>query len=130
MTSVVLTANGDQLRLQASFTAPLPSKMSSRYYYMIVSFNFAGDAHHETVGLSAQATNHGWSVAAGNNSGTVSYPGAIAVNGSQLTLTFPWSLLGGPHTFSWSASSSWFDTGKGEGGYAEQVIPQASFPSR
>lgn len=118
------------MRISATFNGLLPARMPNRYDYLIVSWNIAGDAHHPTVGLSAQATDKDWNVAAGNNNGTVTYPGSVAVTGDSVTLTFPWTLLGGAHPFSWSASASWFDTSPGPGGYSEQNIPQAFFPTR
>lgn len=128
LASAAIVGLGAEVRISATFDGVLPARLSDRYYYMIVSWNIAGDAHHQTVGLSAQATSKGWSVAAGNNNGTVAYPGRLAVDGDSVVLTFPWSLLGGAHAFDWSASASWFDTGPGAGGYSEQSIPQASYP--
>jgi hypothetical protein len=124
-----ITGLGADVRLSATFSAALPIRMASKSYYWIVSWNLTGESAHATWGLSAQATNRGWSVAAGNDHGDVRYPGTLAVSGNTVALTFPWTFVDGPGPFTWSASASWFDTASGPGGYYAQDIPQAHFPT-
>src|SRR5438270_10492772 len=57
-----VTGLGANLRLSAVFADTLPARMPSHHDYLIVAWNISGDAHHRTVGFTAQATNTGWTV--------------------------------------------------------------------
>ena len=128
MVSGAIQGLGEDVRLSVTVGGTLPQQMSDSSTYMIVSWNVSGDKQHQSVGFSAQATEKGWSISAGGNNGTVPYPGTYSVSGNTISLTFPWSFVGGPRRFEWSASSSWFQNSNGSQSYSEQNIPQAFFP--
>ena len=128
MVSGAIQGLGQDVRLSVTVGGTLPQQMSDSSEYMIVSWNVSGDKKHQSVGFSAQGTNKGWSISAGGNNGTVPYPGTYSVSGNTISLTFPWSFVGGARPFEWSASSSWFQNGGSSQSYSEQNIPQAFFP--
>jgi len=128
ITSGAVQGLGEQLTLTLVMAGALPAKMPDTSTTMIVSWNLSGDRHHKTMGFSAQAGDEGWTVSAGGNDGTVPYPGTFSVSGNRISLTFPWSFVGGARKFQWSASSSWF--ANANAAYSVDNIPNARFPAK
>lgn len=81
--------------------------------------------------LSAKPTAEGWTLAATKDRKSVASGGTVRAEGATLTITVPWSFLGGPRAFTWTAFLAWNQETPTKS-YVVDIVPnngEAPFPS-
>ncbi|MDQ3957818.1 MAG: hypothetical protein M3273_05795 [Actinomycetota bacterium] len=130
--SVGIEGLGTRFRATLTFAAELPDRMPDDKTYMVAGIGLTGTKDEEGYAFGAQADTSGWKAYGGTKKTDGRYPGTLAVDGSTIVFTLPWSAIDGPRAFEWYGQSSWFRSLAGTTSYSFDAVPNegpARFPA-
>jgi hypothetical protein len=122
LTSVKVEEAGDGVGFEVSSRASFPNEMPDpeTNALVVVGFDKAGDEYF----VQAEASTDGWATTMSRNGRSVKFGGDFSIEGSRMSFSLPWGLIGGRSTFAWSVDSSWTRTTMLDTFYAFDRSPQ------
>jgi hypothetical protein len=120
------------LEVTITFRAALPDRMPDDKTYMIAGFGLTAKDREEGYAFGVSADTSGWKAYGGSAKDDGKFRGEYSVSGNTVSLTLPWSIIGGARPIEWYSQASWFRSLAGTTHYSLDMLPNdgpAKYPA-